>query len=94
MWLPTAIVEDVSKVARIKYYNVADTKLWNEHRRDGELRLLTGWGWIAKDGSDARQGFKSMTVAYRDAWYCLVQHASLPNFNPRPKLRIVSKKAA
>jgi hypothetical protein len=34
-----------------------------------------------------------MTVAYRDAWYCLVQHASLPNFNARPKLKLVKKAA-
>jgi hypothetical protein len=93
MWLPTVIVEDVQKVARISYIDVAHCKIWNEHRRPGELRLLTGWAWTAKDGSDARQGFKCMTIAYRDAWYTLVQQASIPAFIHRPRLRVVEKKA-
>jgi hypothetical protein len=88
MWLPNAVFEDVKKVARVHYVNVAMCKTWNEHRRHGELRLLTGWCWTAKDGRSFKQGFKSETIAYRDAWYELVQHTSLPNIG-RPRLRLV-----
>lgn len=91
MWLPANIIADVERVARIYYVAVADTKLWNEHRRDGELRLLTGWCWSARNGRAFRQGFKTATVAYRDAWYALVAQAEAPPI-ARPQLRVVASK--
>jgi len=78
MWLPRDIVAEVERVARVFYVNVADTKLWNDHRRPGELRMLTGWGWSARNGSASRQGFKTITVAYVDAHYALVQRSEAP----------------
>lgn len=89
MWLPNAVIEDVNKVARIHYVDVAIAKRWNEHRRPGELRLLTGWCWTAKDGRSFQQGFKTRTFAYRDAWYHLVQRTSVPSLVQR-RLRLVS----
>ncbi len=92
MWLPNDIIADVDRVARIYYVAVADTKLWNEHRREGELRLLTGWAWSARNDPRAfRQGFKTPTVAYRDAWYSLVEHREAPSI-ARPRLRVVASK--
>ena len=88
MWLPNAVITDVQKVARIYYIDAAHTKSWNEHRREGELRLLTGWCWTTKDGRTYGQGFKTQTVAYRDAWYRLVAHASVPSLTQR-RLRLV-----
>lgn len=91
MWLPANIIADVDRVARIYYVAVADTKAWNEHRRDGELRLLTGWCWSARGGGAFRQGFKTPTVAYRDAWYALVEKREAPAI-ARDRLRVVSGK--
>jgi hypothetical protein len=79
MWLPADIMASVEKVARISYIPVAHTMRWNEHRRPGELRLLTGWQWSARDHSDFRQGFKTMSAAYRDCWYYLVQGTAAPS---------------
>lgn len=92
MWLPNDIIAEVGRVARIHYVAVGDTKLWNEHRREGELRLLTGWCWTARDGSDYRQGFKTQTVAYRDAYYALIRQSAAPPLS-RGRLRVVSTKS-
>ena len=92
MWLPANIIADVERVARIYYIDVAQTRRWNEHRQEGELRLLTGWVWSARDGREHRQGFKTMTVAYRDAWYALVRQEAAP-IGRRPSLRVVRSAA-
>ena len=93
MWLPNNIIAEVDQVARIFYVGAADTRLWNEHRRAGELRLLTGFCWTAKNGASFRQGFKTATVCYRDAWYALVARTAAPPI-ARPRLRVVPKRAA
>jgi hypothetical protein len=95
MWLPDNIIADVSRVARVFYINVHDCKAWNATRRDGELRMLTGWVWIARSGGAYRQGFKTQTVCYRDAYYDLVRQTVAP-IAGRPRLRVVAsdKKAA
>lgn len=79
MWLPQNIVEQVEKVARIRYITKAECELWNAHRHKNELRLLTGWEWIARDGSAHCQGFKTITVAYRAAFYALIRHEDAPS---------------
>lgn len=86
MWLPAPIIADVDRVARIYYINSAMTKRWNDHRAKDELRLLTGWCWTARTGNHYRQGFKTPTVAYRDAWYELVAKRAAPT---TPRLRLV-----
>jgi hypothetical protein len=93
MWLPTSIVAEVDRVARIHYVDVEATKQWNAHRQEGELRLLTGWCWTAKNGKSFRQGFKTMTVAYRDAHYTLVSNSEAPAIT-RPRLRVVTGRRA
>jgi hypothetical protein len=93
MWLPNNIIADVDRVARIHYVDVGLCQQWNKHRRGGELRLLTGWCWTAKNGRDFRQGFKTQTVAYRDAYYALVRKEHTPVI-ARPRLRIVGESAA
>jgi hypothetical protein len=89
MWLPRKVIDDVRQVARIHYVSVTETKAWNDHRKDGELRLLTGWEWIARDGSSFRGGFKTETVCFRDAWYALVAQAEAPRVT---RLRVVSSR--
>lgn len=93
MWLPTSIIEDVKKVARVHYVGMSDCETWNKHRREGELRLLTGWAWTARNGREFRQGFKTITVAYRDAWYELVDKSEAPSIS-RARLRVVARRAA
>jgi len=92
MWLPNNIVADVERVASIRYLDRDTCKNWNEHRRAGELRLLTGWCWTSKTGRQHQLGLKTMTAAYRDAWYVLVAKEAAPGV--RPRLRVVSRKAA
>ena len=81
MWLPKEIVAAVDEVATVYYVNVDMTKRWNESRRENELRLLTGYGWQSKQNNTFRQGFKTITVAYRDAWYSLVQQTTAPRIS-------------
>jgi hypothetical protein len=79
MWLPNQIIQSVDDAARIYYVNARMCLSWNQHRKDGELRLLTGWCWISKTNPSLfRQGFKTQTVAYRDAYYSLVRRESAP----------------
>ena len=92
MWLPNHVIAEVDRVARIHYVDMEATARWNQHRREGELRLLTGWCWTAKNGRSFRQGFKTPTVAYRDAYYSLVSNTEAPVFY-RP-IRVVTRRAA
>jgi len=94
MWFSQDIITGVDRVARIHYVDKATCRLWNERRSPDELRLLTGWCWTAKSGRSYRQGFKTKSVCYRDAYYALVQQVEAPPL-ARPKLRVVaSRKAA
>ena len=94
MFFTSDIIAAVDDVASIRYLNGRYCKLWNKHRRDGELRMLTGWVWTAKDGSVSRGGFKTISVAYRDCYYVLVQHASVPGLTSRRPRLVASTKAA
>ena len=93
MWIPNDITKAVTRLARIHYVSVADCKIWNAQRRDGELRLLTGWCWTEKSGGQGRyrQGFKSMTVCTRDCYYHLVLGTEVPSL-ARPRLRVVDNR--
>jgi len=79
MWLPNDVVVSVDDTARIYYVTVLDCKRWNEYRREGELRMLTGWMWVAKSGGLYQQGLKTKTQCYRDAYYRLVVKKSAPS---------------
>jgi len=86
MWLPTKIIKDVDDVARIYYINVAESQRWNAFKGDDELRMLTGWCWSARHSDVHRYGFKSITIAYRDAWYELVKKSATPSIS---KFRVI-----
>jgi hypothetical protein len=88
MWLPNDIIADVDSVVRIYYIDSTMTKRWNDHRRSGELRLLTGWCWVTKNGDHHRQGFKTQTVCYRDAYYAIIKRSEAPR-DQRSRLRII-----
>ena len=92
MWLPKSVIESVDGRAHVRYIGVADTAAWNKHRQAGELRLLTGWCWTAKSGREFRQGFKTETVCYRDAYYSLVSNSAAPPI-ARPRLRVITRAA-
>ena len=86
---PIEVTAAVAHLARIHYVSVEDCRVWNANRRDGELRLLTGWCWSERRGEQRyRQGFKSMTVCTRDAYYHLVLGTEVPSL-ARPRLRVV-----
>jgi hypothetical protein len=91
MWLPNDIVAAVNEVARVSYVDARHTKHWNAHRREGELRLLTGWCWTSKSGDRVGLGLKTMTACYRDAWYELVARSEAPSI-ARPRLRVIAGK--
>ena len=88
MWLPKNVIEEVNAVARIYCIDVIETKRWNNNRNKDELRMLTGWCWTSKQGKRHSYGFKTITVAYRDAWYKLVQNVDTPEIS---RIRLVNK---
>ena len=94
MWLPKSVVDEVDEVATIRYIDVAATQRWNKHRHADELRLLTGWAWIAKRGGEYRQGFKTPTVAYRDCYYALVRRQAAPGGTGNRRFRVVNTDAS
>ena len=93
MWIPDNIIAEVNRVARIHYVDRAMCVRWNEHREAGDLRLLTGWCWTAKSNREFRQGFKTQTVAFRDAYYSLIKREAAPPI-ARPRLRVVERSVA
>ena len=83
MWFAKSIERDVDEVVIIRYVGRAECKRWNEHRRDGEMRLFTGWSWFARYTNSHQQGLKSKSACYRDAYYQLILRAEPPRL---PKL--------
>ena len=78
MWIPKNVIESVDQLARIYYISGVDAQRWNQHRHENELRMLSGWCWASRKGHRHRYGFKTISVAYRDAWYELVQETTTP----------------
>jgi hypothetical protein len=90
MWLPRDVIAAVDDVARIYYVNVNDCTSWNANRKDGELRLLTGWMWASKNGGVYQQGLKTQTQCYRDAYYRLVLKSTAPSLHRRTMIRRIA----
>jgi len=86
MWLNRETIKQVDRVAQIYYMNSKQCAVWNRHRKEGELRLLTGWCWRERRGANLQQGLKTQTACYRDAWYALVVKQMLPATS---RLRVV-----
>ena len=78
MWIPQTVIDDVDNLASVYYVNFAYSQKWNQYRKSNELRMMSGWAWVAKHNQQYRYGFKSKTVAYRDAWYTLVKKSRSP----------------
>lgn len=85
MWLPNAILDQVDQIARFRYISREDCARWNKHRAANELRMFAGYEWISRDNKQSRSGFKSLTVAYRDAYYALIRDTAAP---PYRRLRL------
>lgn len=85
------IIHDVGRAARIYYVDRNQCIAWNTHRRNGELRLLTGWCWVAKNSDAYQMGFKTKSACIRDVHYKLVQRVEVPGITRRPRpLRLVA----
>lgn len=78
MWIGNEIVKIVDGVADIYYINGVEAQRWNENRKAKELRMFSGWCWVCKRTGEQRYGFKTISVAYRDAYYALVTKSDLP----------------
>ena len=83
------MVAAVDRAARLLFVAKLDCKVWNEHRKPNELRLLTGWCWQARHGGKFQLGLKTKTAGYRDAYYALVAGTATPSLS-RPRLRVVA----
>jgi len=82
------VLTAMHKVATFRYVDRNTCKAWNEHRRGDELRLLTGWCWTERKAPHReRQGFKTLSVCQRDAFYTLIRKETAPV--PK-RLRLVS----
>lgn len=97
-YFTNAITEEIEAVARVFLLTGAMAKNWNDHRRDEELRQLSGWCWVEKKGHSRRYrvGFKTRSAASRDAYYVLIEGREAPaglEQKATPKLRIVKKAA-
>ena len=93
MWIKSEIVEDVDRVARVWFISWDMAQGWNAKRREGELRMMTGWVWTSRDGKQERVAFRTMTAAYIDAHYTLVARAAAPRL-ARPRLLRVAEPVA
>jgi hypothetical protein len=91
MWFPRPVCEQIEAVAKFRYIDRELCEQYNKRKAANELRLLTGYEWIARDGSASRAGFKTLTVAYRDAYYALIRDTVAPT---RRQLRVVSTRKA
>jgi hypothetical protein len=93
-WIKDDMQEAIDKVARIFYIDSLMTKAWNEHRKAGEPRLMTGWCWEAKTGGRHQAGFKTPTVCKIDCWYHLVAEVEPPKISRSARLNVVSDRKA
>lgn len=68
------IVDEIETRVAVYYMDYERVRKWNANRPSGTLRLLTGWCWIEKGpGRRVRSGFKTRSVALRDAFYSVLQ---------------------
>jgi hypothetical protein len=93
MWIKSEIVDDVDRVARVWFISREMAQGWNTKRREGELRMMTGWVWTSRDGKQERVAFRTMTAAYIDAHYTLVARAAAPRL-ARPRVLRVAEPVA
>ena len=97
MWISRDMAKEIEDVARVFYVDMGMCARWNEHRREGEPRLMTGWAWEARaphrGHGGHRLGIKTITACYIDAWYALVAKAEPPRVS-RPRLKVVVETAA
>lgn len=86
-----ATLREIDRVARVFYIDRALAKGWNEHHRGADdLRLLTGWVWKERRGIRSRSGFKTQSVALRDAYYVLLRGKEQPADVSRPRLVVIT----
>ena len=88
MWIPQAITSQVDDVADIFYEGGDQCRKWNARRLPDEVRMFSGWCWRSKDATYYRQGLKTLSACYRDAFYTLVSDKPVP-LETRKRLRVV-----
>jgi len=77
MWLPNALIDAVEE-AKIKvfYVSFAATRLWATERDKDEPLVFSGYYWAM--GPREAGPFRSMSAAYRDAYYRVVRRMAPP----------------
>jgi hypothetical protein len=77
MWLRNSLIADVQRRVRVFHLPKPIAQYWNERRDKGDPVVFTGWYWCI--GAEREAGpFKSMSAAYRDAWFRVVQEREPP----------------
>jgi hypothetical protein len=80
MWLPQALIDDVSAVIdEVFYVPYAATRVFNTDREEGEPLVFSGWYWAR--GALEGGPFRSASAAYRDAWFRLVRKTTPPRLH-------------
>lgn len=88
------LITEIEDRVGIFYVGIERRDSWNKSRPEGTLRLLTGWAFIEKGGRRRiRGGFKSKSVAMREAYYIVLQGLeTAPGIDARP--RVIKRRAA
>lgn len=90
MYFERAVIDAVDRVAIVQYLNQEGCVAWNRYRKEGELRLLTGWVWTSRVDGTQQQGFKTVSACYRDAYYVLIKNRAQPQIARNKLLRAVA----
>jgi len=86
VWIKKPIREAVEEaVDEIFYLDWPTSQRYNAVLAEGQPRVFGGWYWAV----GVREGgpFKSMTAAYVNAWYVLVQRRQPPTLRSPAKQR-------
>lgn len=72
-------------VDEVFYLDWITARKYNERRDKDQPMIFTGWYWAR--GAIEGGPFKTMSAAYRDAWYRQVQHVTPPNIRAQRRIQ-------
>ena len=77
MWLPDKLIDAVTDAGiKVFYVSFQATRLWASERDKDEPLIFSGYYWA--QGAREAGPFRSMSAAYRDAWFRVVRHRPPP----------------
>ena len=85
MWIPRTMVEEVDRICRVFYVTQALTKRWNDGRRPGDPRVMSGWVVVNRATGEEMSGLKSPTTAYIQAHQRWIARQPMPKLGRRPQ---------